>query len=205
MKKMWLFLGMGILGFAISVNGTIWRVNNGSGTAADFSTPTQAVASASVAEGDTLLVEGSPITYGALTVTKRLKIIGPGYFLNENLGRQASPALARFSAITFAANSEGSLVSSIFMDGTMFLNAGSITVTRCRIINLYVGYAPSSGSDSPNSVVSRNYIISRLYIQRATSNNVMISNNYLASGISASGTGSHTVRNNIIGGAAPSI
>ena len=58
----------------------IWRLDNVQN--ADFSSITTAHSSA--ASGDTVYVAGSVNNYGSVTLTKKLTIIGPGYFLAEN-------------------------------------------------------------------------------------------------------------------------
>lgn len=61
---------------------TILRVDNTPGSSAPYSDLTTAHAVA--LDGDTLYIEGSNTSYGNLTITKRLVILGPGYFLDQN-------------------------------------------------------------------------------------------------------------------------
>lgn len=96
----------------------IWRVNNNPGVTADFTTFNAAVASASVLATDTIHIESSPLSYttGGITLTKRVTVIGVGYFLNPtnttypaNPGLQAvinSSSLQGFTIGTGAANSK---------------------------------------------------------------------------------------------------
>ena len=95
MKKM-IFLLILVI-FCLNANylhATKWRVNN-SGIPADFTTASQMMNSASVLNGDTVYFEGSMNAYGSLTITKRLVIIGPGYFLGENDSTQANKKSAK--------------------------------------------------------------------------------------------------------------
>ncbi|MCB0581436.1 MAG: hypothetical protein KDD10_19260 [Phaeodactylibacter sp.] len=81
MKRTSILLALS-LAFAFSASATILRVNNTPGSDAPYDNFTTAHASA--VPGDTIQIEGSNTPYGELTITKRLVVIGPGYFLNEN-------------------------------------------------------------------------------------------------------------------------
>jgi len=102
----------------IQADAKIWRVNNNSnyngttlwgdnyaGTSSYpvFKQITDAVASnlVSSTNGDTLYVEGSTITYTGVSITKKLIIIGPGYFLNENPKVSSDILSANLDNITF--------------------------------------------------------------------------------------------------------
>lgn len=62
----------------------IWRVNNNLGVNADYTSLTAAVNDVvNVLAGDTLMVEASATGYGNITVTRKLIIIGAGYFLTK--------------------------------------------------------------------------------------------------------------------------
>ena len=92
--------------FSNNVFAKIWRVNNNAGINANFTTLQAAHDGA--ASGDTLYVEGSSQTYGSLTCSKKLCIIGPGYYLNENPGNQALGLTAQSASLDFGAGSAGS-------------------------------------------------------------------------------------------------
>src|ERR1700759_3437789 len=77
----------------------IWRVNNksnfngtslygdnfgGTSTYPVFKEINDAVNWANVSDNDTLYVEGSTSVYAAANISKKLVVIGPGYFLPEN-------------------------------------------------------------------------------------------------------------------------
>lgn len=134
---------------------TTWRVNNqsnydGATTFGDNygGTPTfpvfkeinQAVDFPNVVDGDTLHIEGSTIDYLNAIITKRLVIIGPGYFLNENTNVSNNTYSANIGQITFNSGSESSQLIGLNVinngfnsDGTVYLNVNEITVKRCRI------------------------------------------------------------------------
>jgi len=63
---------------------TTYSISNVPNDDADFTNLIDAHAIAR--SGDTLLIEGSDVSYGRLIMTKRLVIIGTGYFLDQNIG-----------------------------------------------------------------------------------------------------------------------
>ncbi|MEO8412589.1 MAG: hypothetical protein ABI472_02980 [Ginsengibacter sp.] len=133
----------------------IWRVNNHSnyngsnlygdnfgGTAAKpvFAQINQAVAFGIVNDGDTIHVEGSTDNYTGATISKKLVIIGTGYFLTNNPKTNSNTLETRVRFFTFNANSQGSQVIGIRIvhggntaDGIVYVNVSGITIKRCLI------------------------------------------------------------------------
>ena len=133
----------------------IWRINNRSnyngtslygdnfgGTAAYpvFAQVNQAVAFGIVNSGDTLHVEGSTTTYGFATITKKLVIIGTGYFLTDNPNTSNSVLESKIARVAFNAGSEGSQIIGMDIvsagntaDRNVYINVNGVTVKRCRI------------------------------------------------------------------------
>jgi hypothetical protein len=68
-----------LAGFA---DAKIITVDNNAGSVAMHTSLQAAVDSA--ATGDTILIAGSPSSYGGVSVGRRLNFVGPGYFLTEN-------------------------------------------------------------------------------------------------------------------------
>lgn len=123
-------------------NGTTLWGNNFGGTVAFpvFKQINQVVAWNTVNDFDTVHVEGSPNFYDAATITKRLVIIGPGYFLDNNPNTSNDLFDAKVRAISFSAGSDGSVLSGINVavatnvnDGYVTIIGDSITVKRCKI------------------------------------------------------------------------
>lgn len=77
MKKIFLSLVVAVI--AITANATVITVNNGSITAGQYTTIQPAVDAAKV--GDTIYVHGSATTYGDVTLSKRLVLMGAGHHL----------------------------------------------------------------------------------------------------------------------------
>ncbi len=136
-------------------NAKTWRINNksnyngstlygenfgGSAGYPVFAQIDQAVAFAIVNNGDTLHVEGSSVTYNFSTVTKRLVIIGAGYFLTDNPKTAENALDTKLARIAFNTGSENSQLIGLNLvsagnsaDRDVYINVDGITVKRCRI------------------------------------------------------------------------
>ena len=165
----------------------IWRVNNNSSVTANFTSLIAAHNSATVNAGDTLHLEASATSYGGLTITKKLTIIGPGYLLNENLNLQAVPLSAKVDAITINESGAGTVLIGLdFVNSNLQIFASNIVVRRCRFssaddsqvgtINIYY-HSTSSSIPANNIVIAENYGL--IIMVNYPSSSILISNNYL--------------------------
>lgn len=77
-----------------------------------------AIYSSAVKPGDVLLVQGSTTTYGDIVLNKRLIIMGPGYFLNENTETQTSTLSALINTLNIQAAAEGSIIQGLVVNGS---------------------------------------------------------------------------------------
>lgn len=124
-------------------NATIWRVNN-NGFSANFTSLQDANDDNNVINGDTIHVEGSPITYQHAKINKKLIIIGPGYVLNENPNTSNNLLQAQINGgFDFLKGSEGSQLIGVYVGGGTFYGihifASDITIKRCRTdYNVYL-------------------------------------------------------------------
>jgi len=146
MKKIILMAATAMITFPVFAK--IWRVNNNLGIAADFTDLPTAVTAA--AAGDTIMVEASAASYSAPTLSKKLIIIGTGYYLTEtspaiaNPKTQANTNVSNIGLPTFNAGSAGSVIEGCTMSG-IFLNESNITIERNNITTyLYIAYTANS-------------------------------------------------------------
>jgi hypothetical protein len=176
----------------------VWRVNNNTGVHADFTQLSTALTNAAVLQGDTMYLEGSPTVYNGATLSKKLVIIGTGYFLSENTGLQASPHESWISSITLDSLASGSSFYGIRLN-QVFTNSNvdNITVSRCQA-------SISSNNSVPNSRLS-NWIINKSYVNSISfGNTVYVFENLQITNCIVSGPASIVsninglVRNNII-------
>lgn len=117
----------------------IWIVDSNAGSTSKDFTNLQA-AHDGAKTGDTLYLIGSPVNYitTKVTVTKRLVIIGPGYFLSQNADTQANVASAFLNNTAvgvceeqeFAAGSEGPVLTGVEIIGRIVINVNNVLIKR---------------------------------------------------------------------------
>lgn len=167
--------------FSLTAHGAIFRVNNNlpeNITNRLFNQIQTALNHFSVVNGDTIMVEGSSLPYNGFNCSKRVIIIGPGYFLNENLGINALTTNARINDYCFFNNgSQGSFLigmeinnyrmriqtSNIYIirckvEVSFYGDAGNI-VNNCKIIGSYINYIQGYSSLYNNNISVINSII----------------------------------------------
>jgi hypothetical protein len=175
---------------AASAQAKIWRVNNNVGIAADFTTIQNAHNAA--ANGDTLYLEGSNTSYGALTSSKQLVIIGPGYFLDQIPNSQVGQLTAKVDNVTLNVGAGGTLIMGVdFYGSTLTLNCNDVTIRKNKFSStsgtdpLYyyglvrLNHLNNNGSNPgvSNIIIAQNI---GLYIEATKpSTNILITNNIL--------------------------
>lgn len=182
-----------------------WRVNNQTGTTANFTAVSTAIASGSVLNGDTLYIEGSPTSYGTLSLTtKSLTFIGPGYLLPDNDSTQAIIYPARFDAMSVSgvATNNSVFMGMVFQNTTggatlVTLGANGLTFSRNYIFtgtnggNSFGSTGISVTSGFNNITISQNFINLQLTAASFTNTginiagintNLLISNNLILVG-----------------------
>jgi len=182
----------------LNTSAKIWRVNN-AGLPADFITIQAAHDASTVLAGDTLHIEPSTVSYGILISTKKLIIIGPGYFLNENSGQQANPTTAIIGQFTLNEGSSGTVISGLTIPvGESRINTGNIIITRNNFGNQNIFL---NGDHSYSDIIiSGNYGINQVSqagISPFLITNVFIFNNvFITFNLNAQFSG--TMANNVI-------
>jgi len=155
-----------------ALHATVWRVNNNDNTA-DFNEIKAAHDNSQVLAGDTLLVEGSHTAYESFTCTKKLTIIGPGYFLAQNY-QGADVLSATISSLEIDTDSEESSIIGLTVS-YLDVKVNTINIERCsmnrirlyavgniRIINCYFGFIDDRYSGIGfSSIYLNNNIITR--------------------------------------------
>ncbi|MCF8298579.1 MAG: hypothetical protein K9J13_13610 [Saprospiraceae bacterium] len=206
MKKA-IFLSLALmLTTSLSLFATKYRVNNNTGADADFTTITSAVSGAS--SGDTLYVEGSSVSYGTFTLTKKLYLFGPGYFLTLNPETQANPASAIFETINLNGGSSGSLLTGLYINSRLYIDDDNIIIKRNFIGNNGI----LVNDNNFNIMILQNYISCNSYYESSIEvetncSNVFIQNNFIHRGTAGyqnaliiAGTSTAIISNNYIRG-----
>ncbi|MEO6949615.1 MAG: hypothetical protein ABI123_08305 [Ginsengibacter sp.] len=118
----------------------IWRLNNNGNNpnpaiVADFTGTLQEVHnSAEVVSGDTIHVEQSPTSYGDCTFTKRLVVIGSGYFLDKNPKTQVNVNYeSKVGVLTFYNNNTAGTHVFGLTTSTIYMGVNNLLIARCYI------------------------------------------------------------------------
>jgi hypothetical protein len=207
MKK--LFLLTTIIFLAASVNAKVWRVNNTPGVLADFIDMPTAMASALVLNDDTIHVEASVTSYAGFRLTKRLVIIGTGYFLsgaNSNVGLQANTNSAKFAGSVIEFDSTGSASTIIGLDN-FFMGIGqslgsatdNITITRCNFTGVGLNYGFTPNTKMTGWKINKCHITSTLGSGSLVLQNWEVINNIFTGSMDMTNTNNlnNLVRNNV--------
>jgi hypothetical protein len=130
---------LAVISFSVAANAKIWRVNN-VGYGANFTSLQQANDNPNVGANslvpDTIHLEGSNTVYDGANITKRLVIIGAGYFLPENSNVSFNNMETKISNIYFNTGSAGSQVLGVWfyqLSTSISVEASNITIRRCKI------------------------------------------------------------------------
>jgi hypothetical protein len=133
--------------------------------------------------GDTLYVYGSPFDYGALTISKKMVVIGAGYGPNNQFGqptRVGSISLFRDGST----DASGSVIMGFLIGGSISctgtLASLNITLSRNRIassVQVYLNSSiPSSGWTIYNNIIGQIYGSSTARTSSSPTN-IIIANN----------------------------
>jgi hypothetical protein len=177
-----------------------WRLSNNPAVKADFST-FQAAHDAAT-EGDTIYVDGTGVnlSYGAATVSKKLIIIGPGYFLEENDSTQVAKTVARFNSMLIEPSAAGTEVYGIYFQHYsgyhLKIRASNVVISR--------NYFNQSGNDRillrdniQNVSITQNYAFS-LSIEAGVTSNILVANNFFGDRVEMGNTSSGIFLNNLV-------
>lgn len=155
MKTLLLTLTLAVCSLTLLAQQVI-TVSNRAGENAMFNSVQAAIDAA--APGDSILISGSDINYGSITVNKRLHILGPGYNPDKDFPTRAQ--LGSISINADASNSSFSgLVFSSFDDSQW---ASGIRIRGCQFSSLQAG-------SNFTSLVSKEWLIENNIIQSSVS------------------------------------
>jgi len=131
---------------------------------------------------DTIYIYGSPFQYPAITIRKKLVIVGAGYSPNNQFGQPTNISSISLFRDASADNATGTVItgvltSTINLSGTQL--ATNITLFRNRIT--YVSIGLSSGWVIYNNIVTGSISSSANSSTDQSATNVIIANNILSS------------------------
>lgn len=173
MKKLLIFA---LAALCSTAQATILRVSNRTNSGAPYSSISDAIRAAE--EGDTIMVDGSNTSYGDITITNRVVLIGPGYLLNENGAiAEGSPSAILGGVSSNYNQAAGSIIMGFDIKDMVNLSQPNMVVTRCRLAtDLRIATSAS------NCVVHQNYFVGGRVMCLSTSStswapNAQITNN----------------------------
>lgn len=164
---------------AMTVQAKVLRVNN-----VDNSAPYSKVQDAvdTAVEGDTIILDGSPYSYGSIKLDKRLVVIGNGYELIENgIATETQDAYTYFIEV----NAEGCVLKSLNVTadvygGAINVNAPKVIITRCKIeARSTDGYSVMFGEGANNCIIHQNRIRGNIGSSSYRTSGHQITNNLL--------------------------
>ena len=127
-----------IVVLALSAQAKIWRVNNTPNMSADYSDFQTALTDTPA--GDTLYVEGSLTDYTTSTnisfrLSKKLILIGPGYFFQLNDTTQYLKRSAKIIELSINPGAEGTIIQGMTIN-SLHIGTSNITVSKNYIMSL---------------------------------------------------------------------
>lgn len=224
MKKFFFYSVVTVCLFAaLPTQAKIWRVNNNAGVTADFTTFNAAANSASVFAGDTIHLEPSASNYvtGSINLSKRLVVIGVGYFLDPanvttpgNAGLQVTTQNSKMDFFRIGNGANGSKFIGLYFTSGPYLGtsatAFNIVFEKC-LFESFPSYFENAGTY--DAITIRKCFFNGATISASASavlTNVIIENNIFYGGSSInlpqlSGTGNIIRNNSFINGSAGAV
>lgn len=135
-----IWVGLVIVGLSCELRAAIFRLDNRPGRPSDL--PDLRTALSKAREGDTIYVAGSPFLYGqgkTVEIDTPVCMIGPGYFLSENLPElEATAQSAVIDAVRIGPAAAGFKVQGMSIS-LLDVDADNVEVRRCRLQELVIG------------------------------------------------------------------
>lgn len=139
---------------------TTYTVDNNPGAPADFANLQDAIDAA--ISGDTLLVQGSSIGYGDITLNKQLVIYGPGFYLDQNPNTQVYKIQAS-AGFALSQGADASVISGFSVSSLTISQCSNILVSNNRFGTPQYGVGLSI-THSNGIMIKNNLIYGQAYI-----------------------------------------
>ncbi len=184
MKKLFLLLViMAVSSTSFFVSAKIWRVNNISSISADFNDLDVALASANVAAGDTIYLEGSPTDYLVSDIVKSVTIIGPGYLLTDNpntLENKSSAFVTPKSGSYTYILGKGCVFEGLSFTKYVYVGADNVVFRKCDLTSIYFANKATGIQPINHTIVTQcflNSVEGNLSVSSDYSEGAIITNN----------------------------
>jgi len=180
MKKIITFFSL-LIGITIVTYGTVRTVSNNPDIPAQYTSLQAAIDASSAEGGDTILVAGSPTTYGDIAVNKQLVIFGAGY--NNPYGYNTIVTDIRFQTQTPDIGASGSRISGLYSTAYVYFQGNytgggkmeNVVIERCRLH--HIDFSNSNVTYTNDTI--RNCLIQdgTVHFYHGAYNNVIFHNN----------------------------
>lgn len=134
--------------FATEASANSWRVNPDQRAGADFLDFNAAMADERVVDGDILYMDKGSTIATQQTISKKVTIVGPGYFIGENDADEAYLS----NVVNLTAN--GIKITGLHTS-SLILAASDIVIERCRV----TGNIVANSSDATNCSIRSSIIV----------------------------------------------
>jgi len=183
-------------------------LDNNSSDPMHYKTFAEAIEAATA--GSTILVQGSGVSYGDITIDKAVNIYGPGFYIGENPGTEhMSTATAKFGEVIISNGIEGTVLSGLDIRGICTIKGDKTFVQRNRIRAVRLENA-NDVNILQNDIHGKidNCSFGSIYVKE-NCNNICIFNNYLfgeytdcnnahAQSVESTSSSSLKIKNNIL-------
>lgn len=163
-----------VMASVVCANAKILRVSNVNGSGAPYSTVKDALEAAE--DGDVIMVDASPNSYGDIDINKKVTLQGPGYWLIDNEIVQDGPQTAEFGEISII-TSEAKL-SSVYAY-QINCNANRCIATRCRTDRIYIAEGIQGVIIHQNYISTGVFGPSYIYTPQGEPSYIQITNNII--------------------------
>jgi hypothetical protein len=186
---------------SMNIFATVWRVNPTPNSSAHYSTLQVAHDAVSTLNGDTLYLEGSTYSAGGINMTKRLIIIGNGYFLAQNPETQYNLQPSYLNNYIYCyAGCEGSKFIGCTFGVGVYLYTNNISFERNHFTG--GGYNGITSQNNCSDILIVDNYFETIYYASSLSfghnhSNILVANNFFNGYITCSATFSGIFANNI--------
>lgn len=170
-----------LIGIAVVTYGTVRTVSNNPNIPAQYTSLQAAINASSDLEGDTILVAGSPTSYGDIAINKKVVIYGAGY--HNPYGNNTIVTDIRLQTQTPDVGASGSRISGLYSTAYVYFQGNytgggkmeNVIIERCRLH--YIDFSHSNVTYTNDTI--RNCLIQDgvIHFYEGAYSNVIFHNN----------------------------
>lgn len=190
------------LSFTSMLSANTFTVNNNTPSPGQYTTILAAMTAA--ANGDTILVHGSPTTYfiGA-NITKSLTIIGTGHTPVKD-----NPLVSKLIFSGLSINASNVTLKGFALENGFYIQGSNVTISDCILIQVVIYYTVTGLVLRNNIFSTANYnAVWFEFVNPNATPNILIENNLFTAGVQIHGAGNAkdvTFKNNVFLGSSTS-